>query len=98
MRRPALLPNVPTLHEAGLANFDASSWHTLFAPAHTPHDLITRLNTEVRGTLKRPDVAERLAALGVEAVGSTPEELADFLKSEIARWAEVVRRSGAKSD
>jgi tripartite-type tricarboxylate transporter receptor subunit TctC len=59
---------------------------------------VIRLNTEIRNVLKIPEVADRLAALGVEPVGNTPEELAEFLRSEIVRWGKVVRESGAKSD
>jgi tripartite-type tricarboxylate transporter receptor subunit TctC len=98
MRRSPVLPEVPTLHESGMPGFDTSSWHAVYAPARTPRDIVTRLNTEIRNVLKIPDVADRLLALGVEPVGNTPEELAEFLRSEIVRWGKVVRESGAKSD
>ena len=98
LRRSAVLPELPTLHEAGLSGLDASSWHATFAPARTPAEIVARLNSEIRSALKTSDVAERLAALGVEAIGSTPEELAEFLRQEIARWGKAVRASGAKSD
>ena len=98
MRRSAVLPQLPTLHEVGLTDLDASSWHALFAPSRTPREVVARLNTEVRNALKLPDVAERLGSLGVEAVGGSPDELAAFLRHEIARWGKVVRQSGAKSE
>ena len=98
LRKSAVLPDLPTLNEAGLAGFDASSWHAMFAPARTPREIIARLNAEIRNVLKIPDVAERVAALGMEAVGSTPEELAEFLREEIARWAKVIRQAGLKAD
>jgi tripartite-type tricarboxylate transporter receptor subunit TctC len=98
LRRSAVLPELPTLHEAGFTDLDASSWHALFAPSRTPREVIARLNTEVRNVLKMPDVAQRLAALGVEPIGNSPEELAEFLRQEIARWGKVVRQSGAKSE
>jgi tripartite-type tricarboxylate transporter receptor subunit TctC len=70
----------------------------MFAPSRTPRGVVARLNTEARGALRMPDVAERLTALGVEPIGNSPEELAEFLRQEIARWGKVVRQSGAKSE
>jgi tripartite-type tricarboxylate transporter receptor subunit TctC len=96
MKRSPVLPQVPTLDDAGLRGLDASSWHGVFAPARTPRDIVARLNAEILKALKAPEVAERFAALGVEAVGNTPEEFAEFLRQEILRWAKVVKQSGAK--
>ena len=98
MRRSNVLPDLPTLHEAGLKELDASSWHAMFAPSRTPRDVVTRLNAEARNALKVPEVSERLAVLGVEPIGNSPDELAGFLRQEIARWGKVVRQSGAKSE
>ena len=98
LKRSAVLPAVPTLHESGLTGFDASSWHALFAPARTPKEIVTRLHAEVRAALSDPTVAERLAAHGVLPIGNTPDEFAAFLRNEIARWAKVVKQSGSKVD
>jgi tripartite-type tricarboxylate transporter receptor subunit TctC len=98
MHRSAVLPDLPTLHESGLKDFDTSSWHAMFTQSRVPREIVARLNSEVRNALKLPDVSERLTALGVEPIGGTPEELAEFLRQEIVRWGKVVRQSGAKSE
>ena len=97
VRSPAA-PEIPTIAESGLPGFDAVSWFALFAPANTPKPIIDKWQTEVRRILKLPDVAKRLADAGLDAVGGTPEELAAYQKSEIAKWAKVVKDSGAKAD
>ena len=96
-RSPAA-PEIPTIAESGLPGFDAVSWFALFAPANTPKPIIDKWQTEVRRILKLPDVAKRLADAGLDAVGSTPDELAIYQKSEITKWAKVVKDSGAKAD
>lgn len=96
-RSPAA-PEIPTIAESGLPGFDAVSWFALFAPAGTPKPIVDKWATEVRRVLKLPDVAKRLADNGLEPVGSTPEELAAYQRAEIAKWAKVVKDSGAKAD
>ena len=96
-RSPAA-PEIPTIAESGLPGFDAVSWFALFAPANTPKPIIEKWQTEVRRILKLPDVAKRLADAGLDTVGGTPEELAAYQKSEITKWAKVVKDSGAKAD
>lgn len=96
-RSPAA-PDIPTISESGLPGFDAVSWFALFAPANTPKPIIDKLQTEVRKILKTPEIAKRLADNGLEPVGGTPEELAAYQKSEIIKWAKVVKDSGAKAD
>ncbi len=96
-RSPAA-PDIPTIAESGLPGFDAVSWFALFAPANTPKPVIDKLQAEVRKILKSPDVAKRLADNGLDPVGGTPEELAAYQKSEITKWAKVVKESGAKAD
>ena len=96
-RSPAT-PDIPTIAEAGLPGFDAVSWFALFAPANTPKPIIDKLQTEVRRILKTPDVTKKLADNGLDPVGGTPEELAAYQKSEIIKWAKVVKDSGAKAD
>ncbi len=95
-KRSAAAPDIPTLAEQGLAGFEAVSWFALFAPAGTPKAFIDRLQGEVKKILASPDVARKLAEAGLEVVGSTPEELAAYQRAEIAKWAKVVKDSGAK--
>jgi tripartite-type tricarboxylate transporter receptor subunit TctC len=95
-RRMALLPNVPTMAEAGLADFEVSSWNGLFAPVKTPPEIVARLHQMTVKALALPDVREKLAAQGAEAVGNTPEEFRAYIKSEIDKWGRVIRESGAK--
>ena len=96
-RSPAA-PEIPTIAESGLPGFDAVSWFALFAPANTPKAIIDKWQAEVRRILKLPDVAKRLADAGLDAVGGTADELAAYQKSEISKWAKVVKDSGAKAD
>ena len=95
-RRSAAAPDIPTLAEQGLAGFEAVSWFALFAPAGTPKPIVDKLQVEVKKILATPEVAKRLAESGLEAVGSTPEELAAYQRAEITKWAKVVKDSGAK--
>ncbi|MBX6376261.1 MAG: tripartite tricarboxylate transporter substrate binding protein, partial [Acetobacteraceae bacterium] len=97
-RRAPALPDVPTLAESGLPGFDVTVWQGLLAPAGTPAPVVARLNTEIVAALRSPDLRARLDQLGVEAIGSSPEEFARFLNAELARWGEAVRRSGARID
>ena len=97
-KRSPAAPDVPTVAEQGLAGFEATSWFALFAPANTSKEIVTRLQAEVARTLKLPDVQEKLKTLGLEAQGSSAEELAAYQRAEIAKWAKVVRDSGAKAE
>ncbi len=98
MKRIAVLSDVPTLDESGLKGFDSVAWNGVLAPAGTSRDVIMKLNTEVNRILTMPDVRARLSAQGADPVGSTPEEFAALIRSEIAKWAQVVKLSGAKVD
>jgi tripartite-type tricarboxylate transporter receptor subunit TctC len=93
--RSPVLPEVPTVDESGLPGYDVTSWYGLFAPPGTPAAIIDKLNAEVAAALKAPDVAERLAAMGAQAAPTTPAEFGRIVRSEIARWAPVVKASGA---
>lgn len=92
--RAAQVPDVPTVMQSGVANFDVSSWNALAAPAKTPKDVIARLNKEVQAALAHPDVKKKLFELNVSARGSTPEKLGDLLASDIKRWSEVITKAG----
>jgi tripartite-type tricarboxylate transporter receptor subunit TctC len=90
-RRSPALPEVPTVAEAGVPGYDSGAWFGLVAPANTPKDLVDKLSRETARILKLPDVSARLADLGAEAVGSTPEQFSAHIKAEIAKWAKVIR-------
>ena len=96
-RSPAA-PNIPTLSESGLPGFEATSWFALFAPAGLPRDIQLKINAETARVLAMPDVKEKLATLGLDPNPGTPEQLGTFLQSEIAKWAKVVKESGATAD
>ena len=94
-RSPAL-PDTPTIAEGGLPGFSVLDWQGLFATARTPPDIVKKLNAEVVRILALPDVVERLTAAGVEIRTGTPEEWGGFVRSEIAKWAKVVKAAGVK--
>jgi tripartite-type tricarboxylate transporter receptor subunit TctC len=87
---------VPTFLESGIANFDASSWNCMMAPAGTPQPIVARLNAELVHIVRDPAVLERLKGDGVTGTGSTPQELAQYLASESAKWGKVARDVGIK--
>jgi len=98
LKRTEVLPEVPTIAESGFPGFEATTWHALVAPAGTPKDVIATLHRATAATVNDPTVRKALTDLGVDVVGGTPEELRAYVKSEIPKWAEVVRASGAKVD
>jgi len=87
-------PDVATLQESGVANYDVVSWNALFAPARTPPEIIKTLNSALQEILADPDLKKRLIDLGIEARASTPQELSDRLKSDIDKWAKVIEKAG----
>ncbi|HKA40873.1 MAG TPA: tripartite tricarboxylate transporter substrate binding protein [Burkholderiales bacterium] len=97
-RRSALLPDLPTMAEAGVPGYEFQSWYGLMVPAGTAKAIIAGLSTAAARTVALPDFKRHLAADGSDAVGSTPEAFAVFLKSEMARWGEVVKSSGMKAE
>ena len=94
--RTPSLPDVPTLAESGLPGFSVQSWYGIVGPATLPRELVNRLNGETIRALAHPAVRERLTEQGVETLGSTPEEFAAFIRSEIAKWERAVKLSGAR--
>jgi tripartite-type tricarboxylate transporter receptor subunit TctC len=96
--RSTLAPELPTLAESGVPGFEATGWFALLAPAGTPAPVVHRLNTELNAVLKLPEVREQFARAGLEPLTSTPPELAALMRRETQKWAEVIRRSGAKVD
>jgi tripartite-type tricarboxylate transporter receptor subunit TctC len=96
-KRSPLFPDLPTLHEEGIKGYEHSLWNGIFAPAGTPAALITKLSADFAEVLRRPDVIERLGALGIEIVGSTPEEFNRFFRAEVEKWATVIKTTGIVS-
>jgi len=97
-KRSSAAPEVPTMEEAGLPRFDISNWFGYFVPSATPRDVIGRLGAEINRALKEQDVREKLAGVGADALGTTPEELARFMRAESAKFAQLIKVSGAKLD
>jgi tripartite-type tricarboxylate transporter receptor subunit TctC len=97
-KRSPALPDVPTIAESGFPGFEATAWYGVHAPARTPKAIVARLNSEFVKALKLPDVRERLSSLGFEISGSTPEFYGNYIKSEIKKWAKVVKASGARPE
>jgi tripartite-type tricarboxylate transporter receptor subunit TctC len=97
-KRSPVMPSVPTVSESGLPGFEVSVWFSVLAPANTPREIIDRLNAVLVKALHTPDMRERLASQGAEAIGNTPEAFAAQMKADIAKWAKVVRDSNIKLD
>ena len=97
-KRSAVLPNVPTMAEAGVPGYDAVIWLGIMAPKNTPRDIVNRLSAEITKITSRPDVREAWAKQGALAMTMTPEEFARFMTSDIAKWDRIVKISGAKAD
>jgi tripartite-type tricarboxylate transporter receptor subunit TctC len=97
-QRSAALPEVPTVAEAGLRDFEVTTWYGVLAPAGTPRSVVTRLNAELVKIMHSPELKEKLAATGTDPLTSTPEEFAAYIQREIAKWGDVVRKAGVKAD
>jgi len=95
-RRSDLMPEVPTMKEAGLEGVEVSVWYAMLAPAATPREIVSLLGNSVARAARAADVRQRLVDQGAEPVGNSPEEFARLFRAEVARWAEVVKASGAK--
>lgn len=95
-KRSPAMPDIPTIAESGLPGFDVQPWFGIVAPAATPAPVVAKLNAEIAKVMRQPEVKKQLASQGAEAVVSTPAQFGSFIASEIARWATVVKESGAK--
>jgi tripartite-type tricarboxylate transporter receptor subunit TctC len=96
--RSPLIPDVPTAAEAGFADFDVTTWYGILAPAGTPRPIIQRLNAELTKMMQAPEIRERLAAMGTDPLTSTPEELGAYIKQEMARWGDVIRKANLHAE
>ncbi len=90
-KRTALAPDIPTIAESGVPGYEASSWFGMYGPAGMPKEILTRINTEVAKVLHAPDIQKRFHDYGAEAIGNPPDQFAVFVKSEMAKWAKVVK-------
>jgi tripartite-type tricarboxylate transporter receptor subunit TctC len=97
-KRSSVSPDLPTVAESGLPGFEVINWYGVLAPARTPKSIVDKLNAEITQIMKMPDVRERLSTVGIEALSSTPAQFAAFIKEETAKWAKVVKFSGARLD
>ena len=95
-KRSPLIPDVPTISEAGLPGYELGSWYGMFAPARTPQAIVRRLHHEIVKALAAPEIKEQLLALSAEGVGSTPEEFRAVLRKDLAKWAKVARAANVK--
>jgi tripartite-type tricarboxylate transporter receptor subunit TctC len=90
-QRSPSLPNVPSMQEAGVKDYEITGWYGICAPAGVPTSIVNKLNKEIVKILKTPAMAERLAVDGAVAVGSTPAEFAQYMRSEVAKWRKVIK-------
>jgi tripartite-type tricarboxylate transporter receptor subunit TctC len=97
-KRSPAAPDLPTIAESGVPGYEAVAWFGVLAPAGTPPAIVKKLNAEIIKVLKSPDVAERLSSQGAEPVSNTPEQFSAYIKSEMGKWAKVIKASGAQVD
>ena len=96
--RSPLFPEMPTIAEAGLPGYEANNWNGVVVPKKTPRDIVERLHRDIVATLNDPVVAKRLLTLGLEPIGDTPAQFAQYLRSEAVKWGKVVRAAGIKAE
>jgi putative tricarboxylic transport membrane protein len=98
IERSKLVPDLPTLHEAGVKNFDMDSWAGMFAPANTPPEIVTRLSTDLRKVIDNPETKAKIAAMGFEAFSSSPAELGEFVKVQLVKWTKMIKDAGIEPE
>ncbi|HXL68266.1 MAG TPA: tripartite tricarboxylate transporter substrate binding protein [Xanthobacteraceae bacterium] len=98
LHRSAVLPDVPTVIEAGVPNFEAATWFGVFAPARTPREITDKLNAEILDILTLPALRERLTGLGVDIIAEGPEQLAALTAADLAKWGPIIQKAGVKLD
>jgi tripartite-type tricarboxylate transporter receptor subunit TctC len=96
--RLAVAPNLPTLHEQGLTDFEVNLWYGMLLPARTPREVVDRYNKDINEILRKPDVVEKLAKQGLSVTGGTPEHFAEFIAAETAKWQKVVNEAGITAE
>jgi tripartite-type tricarboxylate transporter receptor subunit TctC len=97
-RRSSIAPDIPTVAEAGIAGYDVTTWYVLLAPAKTPQDIVARLASQMETTVQSPDVQQRLKSAGVDVIGAGPAKTSSFMKEEFAKWAKLIKASGAQAE
>jgi tripartite-type tricarboxylate transporter receptor subunit TctC len=97
-QRSALEPSLPTMAEAGVPGYEVVGWNGIVAVAGTPPEIVARVHAEVAKILRTPEVKQRMAALGADPVGNTPEEFGAFIKAEMARWGRIIKEKGIRSE
>jgi len=96
--RTATMPELPTIAEAGVPGYEATTWTGIVAPAGVPKEIIARLNAEINKVVATPSLKEKFAMIGSDPASGSPEQFGEFIRKEYAKWADVVKRSGAKVD
>ena len=97
-KRSSSLPQIPTMQESGIADYATSTWYGLWAPKNTPPEIVGKLAQAAQQALRKPEVAAQYQRMGAEPVGSSPQEFLAYMRSEEKKWAEIVKRSGARAD
>jgi tripartite-type tricarboxylate transporter receptor subunit TctC len=98
LKRSAAFPDVPTMQEAGIADFEVDSWYAMFVPAKTPKPVIEKLNKALNTVVQDGEIKEKLLAQGSEGVGGTPEALGKTVSAEMVKWAALVKQANIKAD
>jgi tripartite-type tricarboxylate transporter receptor subunit TctC len=97
-QRSSFMPELPTVAESGLPGYEASTWYGVIAPAGTPRAIVARLNNEIVKVLALPEVKDRLVTQGIDPIGNTPEQFAAYIRSEIVKWAKIIKSTGVTAE
>lgn len=97
-QRSALAPDIPTIAESGYPGFEAGTWYAFLAPAGLPPEILKKLSTDIVAITKQDDLKARFAKMGIEALGSTPEQLSDVMQADLIKWSAVIRNANIKPD